>query len=69
MSAASLVMLSRESKPSSKKASKSLRVNQAGDAFERKVPKKQSEGRIQRSGGEHTGALVLHWKQRELNLQ
>ncbi len=37
MSAASLIMLSRESEPSSKKTSKSLRVNQPGDAFEREA--------------------------------
>ena len=37
MSAASLVMLSRESELSSKKTSKSLRVNQPGDAFEREA--------------------------------
>ena len=37
MSAASLVMLSRESEPSSKKTSKNLRVNQPGDAFEREA--------------------------------
>jgi hypothetical protein len=37
MSAASLVMLSRESEPSSKRTSKNLRVNQPGDAFEREA--------------------------------
>jgi hypothetical protein len=37
MSAASMVMLSRESEPSSKKTSKGLRVYQAGDAFEREA--------------------------------
>ena len=37
MSAAALVMLSRESEPSSKKTSKGLRVNQPGDAFEREA--------------------------------
>ncbi len=37
MSAAALVMLSRESETSSKKTSKSLRVNQPGDAFEREA--------------------------------
>ena len=37
MSAASLVMLSRESEPSSKKTSKNLRVNEPGDAFEREA--------------------------------
>ncbi|MDW5265460.1 MULTISPECIES: DUF4157 domain-containing protein [Acidobacteriaceae] len=37
MSAASLVMLSREAEASSKKTSKSLRVNQPGDAYEREA--------------------------------
>jgi hypothetical protein len=37
MSASSLVMLSRESEPSSKKTSKGLRVNQPGDAFEQEA--------------------------------
>lgn len=37
MSAASLVMLSREAEPSSKKTSKGLRVNQPGDAYEREA--------------------------------
>jgi hypothetical protein len=37
MSAATLVMLSRESERSSKKTSKSLRVNQPGDAFEKEA--------------------------------
>ena len=37
MSAAAMVMLSRESEPSSKKTSKGLRVNQPGDAFEREA--------------------------------
>lgn len=37
MSAAALVMLSRESEPSLKKTSKSLRVNQPGDAFEQEA--------------------------------
>jgi hypothetical protein len=37
MGAASMVMLSREPEPSSKKTSKGLRVNQPGDAFEREA--------------------------------
>jgi len=37
MSAAALVMLSRESERSSNKTSKSLRVNQPGDAFEQEA--------------------------------
>jgi hypothetical protein len=37
MSAAALIMLSRESELSSKKTSRSLRVNQPGDAFEREA--------------------------------
>src|SRR5258705_11151522 len=37
MSAAALVMLSRESERSSNKTSKSLRVNQPGDTFEQEA--------------------------------